>query len=47
MTGHCVQLELALEEEERTKKDFGKKVITGSVLVTTLIAEGLDLEEVV
>ncbi|KAE9387302.1 hypothetical protein BT96DRAFT_1005241 [Gymnopus androsaceus JB14] len=46
-TGHCVQLELALEEEERTKKDFRKKAIKTTVSATTLIAEGLDLKEVI
>ncbi|KAE9393946.1 hypothetical protein BT96DRAFT_943519 [Gymnopus androsaceus JB14] len=46
-TGHHVRLELALEEEERTRKDFGKKAIEVTVSVTTLIAEGLDLKEVI
>ncbi|KAE9383998.1 hypothetical protein BT96DRAFT_1008550 [Gymnopus androsaceus JB14] len=42
-----LKLELALEEEECTKKDFGKKAIKTTVSATTLIAEGLDLEEVI
>lgn len=41
-----MRLELALEEKEHMKADFGKKAIKGSVSVTALIAEGLDLEEV-
>lgn len=41
-----MQLDLANEEEAQAKKDLGKKGIKPTISATSLIAEALDLEDV-
>lgn len=45
-TSHCVRLELAKEEEELARKELGKGTIKPMISATALIAEALDLKDI-